>query len=126
MQNVSFQGSIPASEKRRNTTWSLVSIPALVATELALESMEPGVKQDTFMKTAKSCAKSFTKSRKEATAWLCKNVLRNENLANKVFAMANNNKKLFAACLAVEGLLSFVVSKLSMDAISKFKHRKDA
>lgn len=125
IQNISFQGSVPASEKRGNATWALITAPALAATELALEYTSE-LKQDSFAKTAKACAKSFAKTRKEAAAWICKNVLRNEDLAKKVFNMANNNKKLFAAAIAVEGLLAFVTTKLTMDAMSKFRHRKDA
>lgn len=125
IQDVSFQGGVPAKEKRRNTNIAIVSAPLLVACDIATEgALTKGNRKDTFVETAKSCAKSFNKDRKNTVAWFCKKVLRNEDLAKKVFNISNNNKKMFATFFAVETLIAFAMIKLLSDWGSKWRHKE--
>ena len=123
--NVSFQGHIPQSEKRKNTKWAVASAPLLAGSYILSEALvNKNLRKDTFIKTAKECAKNFTKDCRNLAAGFCKYVLRNENLANKVFK-SSNNKLTFAIGFLVETLGSFGIMKFAMDSASKFHHRKD-
>lgn len=110
---------------RKNTYIAIATAPLLTLGDIALGALEKNNRKDTFVKTAKACAKDFSKDRKNVVAGFCKYVLRNEKLAKKVFDIKNSNKKMFAAFLAAETLGCFILTKLCSDWGTKRKHKKN-
>ena len=93
------------------------------AGEIALEAFTASNRKDSFVNTAKACAKSFNKDRRNLVSGFCKYILRNEKLAKKVFDIKSSNKKMFAAFFAVETLGAFALTKLCSDWSTKRKHK---
>ena len=124
--SISFQGYVPQSEKRRNTQWAIICAPLLTASQIMTEAIvNKDLRKDSFVKTAKESAKVFTNDYKNVAAGFCKYILRSDNLADKVFKLANNDKRIFAVGVLVNTLAMFGISKMSMECISKFHHRND-
>ena len=124
--SVSFQGYIPASEKRHNTKWAIVSAPILSSSIVLSEVLfNKNLRKDTFVKTAKACAKNFTTNCKNIAAGFCKYILRSDKLANKAFNLAPNNKLVFAAGMLLNTAFYAGIMKMAMDSASKFRHHKD-
>ena len=124
--SISFQGYVPQSEKKRNTQWAIIGAPIITASEILTEAIvDKDLRKDSFVKTAKESAKVFTKDCKNLAAGFCKYILRNDKLADRVFKMANNDKRIFAVGVLVDALATFGILKMVMDFGSKFHHRKD-
>ena len=124
--NVNFQGNVPKKEKQYNTRWALLSGPIIAASNILIDAaFDKELRKDTFINTAKECAKDFTGNWKNVFAGIAKYGLRQEELGNKIFNLANNNKKIFAAAFLIETLFYTGCVKLGMDWASKYKHRKD-
>lgn len=123
--NISFQGRVPEREKRNNTKWAIIGAPLITAVNIGQEAfLNKGLRADTFGKTAENCIKAHTKMYKESVAWIAKNVLRNDKWAEQIFKL-KHNKYLAGAAITADMLLMGTISKLTTDAISHFKHRKD-
>ena len=126
IMSISFQGHVPQSEKRQNTKWAVIGAPLLAGGQIVTETLvNKDLRKDSFIKTAKEGAKVFINDCKNVAAGFCKYVLRNEKLADKVFKLASNDKRVLAIGLAVNTILSFGLLKFTMDCASKFNHRKD-
>jgi len=124
--SISFQGYVPQSEKKRNTQWAIIGAPIITASEILTEAIvDKDLRKDSFVKTAKESAKVFTKDCKNLAAGFCKYILRNDKLADRVFKMANNDKRIFAVGVLVDTLATFGILKMAMDFGSKFHHRND-
>ena len=123
--NVNFQGSVPRSEKRRNTRWAIIGAPVVTAGSIALEALDKNMRKDTFTATAKECTGAFAKDFKVLFSGAVKYILRNDKLADKIFKLPNTDKRIVAAAFILDSALMAGILKLASDLSSKFRHRND-
>ncbi len=124
--NVSFQGYVPQSEKRKNTVVALTVAPVLVAGCVASAPLvNKSLRAGNFKNTMKNTAKAFTKDWIELLSKGAKNILRQPKWADKIAKCAENDKRIFAAGFVIESLAAVGLGKLIADLGSKFRHRND-
>jgi len=124
--NVSFNGHVPRSEKRRNTRWALIGAPLVTATNIATMALvDSELRKDSFTATAKACAKDYVKAWRDIFAGGAKYIFRKDSWANAIKDIKTNNKYFAAGVLALDTLAMFGIIKMASDFGSKIRHRKD-